>query len=185
MSIYGCVLCIPSKNVGFPLNYSRLEKDPCVLRLLHLQVDSLPLSHLRSLSDEQFMVAFPGPSVLLILYFERKREWGSVCVCVCVYVCVCEKWYLLLLGDLCALYPDSIWRLGISLPSLTKDFSIQDSFHAVTQVGQCLHGLSVCACFRCFQSFISLKLVNLILGKAAHEGGLLVLIKVIVKKEIH
>ena len=74
MSIYGCVLCIPSINVGFPLNYSRLEKDPRVLRLLHLQVDSLPLSHLRSLSDEQFMVAFPGPSVLLILYFERKRE---------------------------------------------------------------------------------------------------------------
>ena len=27
MSIYGCALCIPSKNVGFPLNYSRLETD--------------------------------------------------------------------------------------------------------------------------------------------------------------
>ena len=26
MSIYGCTLCIPSKNVGFPLNYHRAEK---------------------------------------------------------------------------------------------------------------------------------------------------------------
>ena len=124
-------------------------------------------------------------SIAYIVFWEKERVRECVCVCVCVYVCVCEKWYLLLLGDLCGLYPDSIWRLGISLPSLTKDFSIQDSFHAVTQVGQCLHGLSVCACFGYFQSFISLKLVNLILGKAAHEGGLLVLIKVIVKKEIH
>ena len=45
--------------------------NPYLLRLLHWQVDSLPLSHL------VYIYIYPG-----------------VCICVCVCVCVCVFWYI-------------------------------------------------------------------------------------------
>ena len=95
--------------------------------------------------SEQFMVPFPGPSILLILCC-------IVCVCVCVYdVSACGMvsfaWVFVWFAPCFHLKTD-ISLPSFSLPSLTKDVSIQVNFHTDTHVGWGLHGLSVCACFR-------------------------------------